>query len=258
MLAGFQQGGFGGSTGGSSVVAQFGHLHDESENATLFDEATKTILRRALRAMWASEGALRMSEPSKALPAEYEALDAIKSLQQADRIYLHKTAFTPPPLEESMRFSGDFTGANSVQRAHLPLTASEQQRVAELLTAVSTATETAAQRTELKVLLQSKLRSRDNAEREQALAALAELQELAAGCRDCAARLRDGLLPQLTPPLPRPQPATDPAARWQAALQEQSNPNPAAVPVQKDLPVLQRDPPKANQAPQLPGKERSP
>ncbi len=234
--AGHQQGGFGGSSGSSSVVAQFGHLHDESENATLFDEATKTILRRALRAMWASEGALRMSEPHNALPAEYEALDAIKSLQQADRIYLHKTSFTPPPLEESMRFSGDFTGAGSVQRAHLPLTISEQQRVAELLTAISSATGTAAtdalaERTELKALLQGKLRSRDNAEREQALAALAELQALATGCQECATRLRDGLLPQLTPPLPRPQPVSDPAARWQQALQTKRGPvmeNPAS------------------------------
>ena len=78
------------------VVAEFGHAHDQAENATLFDEATKKVLRRALSAMWDAEKALRAIAPAPALPPEYKALEAIKQLQQADRIYLHKTAFAPP------------------------------------------------------------------------------------------------------------------------------------------------------------------
>jgi hypothetical protein len=98
------------------VVAEYGHAHDEAENATLFDEATKKILRRALAAMWDAERELRAISPKTALPHEYKALAAIKELQQADRIYLHKTAFTPPPLKEELRMTGDVVGASSYKR----------------------------------------------------------------------------------------------------------------------------------------------
>ncbi|MBC7686413.1 MAG: hypothetical protein H7176_14455, partial [Bdellovibrionales bacterium] len=98
------------------VVAQYGHAHDQAENATLFDEATKKVLRRALTAMWAAEKSLRAITPSSALAPEYKALAAIKELQQADRIYLHKTAFAPPPLKEEIRMSGDVVGTTSYRR----------------------------------------------------------------------------------------------------------------------------------------------
>jgi len=98
------------------LVSEYGHMHDEAENATLFDEATKKVLRRALSAMWDAEKALRAITPKTALPPEYKALDAIKELQQADRIYLHKTAFVPPALKEEIRMTGDVVGAKSYKR----------------------------------------------------------------------------------------------------------------------------------------------
>jgi len=102
--------------GQPELMAQFGHTHDQAENATLFDEATKQVLRRALSAMWDAEKALRAITPQPALPFEYRALEAIKQLQQADRIYLHRTAFVPPPLKEEKRLSGDAVGAASSRR----------------------------------------------------------------------------------------------------------------------------------------------
>jgi hypothetical protein len=98
------------------VVVQYGHAHDQAENATLFDEATKKLLRRALSAMWDAEKSLRAITPKTALPAEYKALAAIKELQQADRIYLHKTSFVPPPLKEEIRMTGDVVGTKSYRR----------------------------------------------------------------------------------------------------------------------------------------------
>jgi hypothetical protein len=98
------------------VVAEYGHAHDQAENATLFDEATKKVLRRALSAMWDAEKALRAIAPAGALAPEYKALAAIKELQQADRIYLHKTAFTPPALKEEIRMTGDVVGTKSYRR----------------------------------------------------------------------------------------------------------------------------------------------
>lgn len=98
------------------VAAEYGHSHDQAENATLFDEATKKVLRRALSAMWDAEKALRAVTPAPALAPEYKALAAIKELQQADRIYLHKTSFAPPPLKEELRMTGDVVGAKSYRR----------------------------------------------------------------------------------------------------------------------------------------------
>jgi hypothetical protein len=99
------------------VLHEFGHAHDSVENATLFDDATKKLLRRALSAMWDAEKALRAITPATALPPEHKALDAIKELQQSERIYLHKTAFAPPAIKEDKRMSGDMAGAASYRRA---------------------------------------------------------------------------------------------------------------------------------------------
>jgi hypothetical protein len=99
------------------VLHEFGHAHDSVENATLFDDATKRLLRRALAAMWDAEKALRAITPKTALPPEYKALEAIKALQQSERIYLHKTAFAPPAIKEDKRMSGDMAGTASYRRA---------------------------------------------------------------------------------------------------------------------------------------------
>ena len=83
----------------------------------MFDPATKAILRRVLAAMWSAERELRSILPRPALPFENQALKGIKELQQADRIYLHKTAFVPPPLKEEKRMTGELKDALSFTRA---------------------------------------------------------------------------------------------------------------------------------------------
>jgi hypothetical protein len=98
------------------VLHEFGHAHDQVENATLFDDATKKVLRRALSAMWDAENALRAITPKTALAPEHKALAAIKELQQSERIYLHKTAFAPPPIKEDKRMTGDMAGAAGGKR----------------------------------------------------------------------------------------------------------------------------------------------
>jgi len=105
-----------GEGGTQDILHAYGHAHDEAENATLYDEATKKVLRRALSAMWDAEKALRAITPKVALPPEHKALEAIKELQQAERVYLHKTAFVPPPIKEEKRMSGDMIGAASYRR----------------------------------------------------------------------------------------------------------------------------------------------
>ncbi|TYQ12215.1 UNVERIFIED_ORG: hypothetical protein JN05_03649 [Zoogloea ramigera] len=99
------------------AMQRFGHVHDQEDNATIFDPQTKAILKRALAAMWDAEKALRAVTPKAALGPEYKALGAIKELQAAERVYLHRTAFVPPALKEEKRLSGDMVGAMSYKRA---------------------------------------------------------------------------------------------------------------------------------------------
>ncbi|UVW29054.1 DUF4175 domain-containing protein [Massilia sp. H6] len=106
----------GAAAGNQDILHRYGHAHDEAENATLYDEDTKKVLRRALMAMWDAEKALRAITPKAALAPEHRALLAIKQLQQAERVYLHKTAFAPPPIKEEKRMTGEMDGTASYRR----------------------------------------------------------------------------------------------------------------------------------------------
>lgn len=93
-----------------NVLAQFGHTHDHAEAATLLDPETRRILKAALDEMWQAERELRTGEPDAALPYEYKALDYIKQVQQATRIYLARVGLELPALDETRRLSGDRKG----------------------------------------------------------------------------------------------------------------------------------------------------
>jgi hypothetical protein len=93
-----------------AVVAEYGHVHDLPEAATLLDPETKKLLRAALDQMWQSEQHLRQGNPGTALPFAYKALGFIKQVQQADRIYLARTGSELPPIDEGRRLGGDRAG----------------------------------------------------------------------------------------------------------------------------------------------------
>jgi hypothetical protein len=92
------------------IVEQYGHVHDLPDAATMLDQPTQEILRAALREMWHAELHLRQAHPDLALPFEYKALDYIKQVQQAERIYLARVGVELPHVDEARRLSGDRTG----------------------------------------------------------------------------------------------------------------------------------------------------
>ncbi|QGZ40780.1 hypothetical protein IP92_05840 [Pseudoduganella flava] len=106
----------GAMSAGTNMAKMFGHAHDVEDNATIFDPQTKAVLKRAIAAMWDAEKALRAIAPATALPPEYKALAAIKELQQAERVYLHRAAFEPPAIKEEKRMTGDMAGAAGTKR----------------------------------------------------------------------------------------------------------------------------------------------
>jgi len=187
--------------GQPDLMAQFGHTHDQAENATLFDEATKQVLRRALSAMWDAEKALRAITPQPALPFEYRALEAIKQLQQADRIYLHRTAFVPPPLKEEKRLSGDAVGALSSRREQGAMPEAVPAPLRELLRALA---EDAPLPALWPAAARAWIRERIVAD-EDRLAAQRAVQDVQDGCVPCRAALRAWLRSGITDSLPRLQ-----------------------------------------------------
>lgn len=194
---------------GSEVAAmhQFGHVHDQEDNATIFDPQTKAVLKRALSAMWDAEKSLRALSPKPALPPEYKALEAIKELQAAERVYLHRTAFVPPALKEEKRMSGDIVGAMSYKRAQGAAGDSVPAEVRELVQALAVDGALPA--------LWSKS-ARDTiaariADQEQKLSAQRAVQDVMDGCVPCRAELRAWLRGTLTdaPVLLQARPSVD-------------------------------------------------
>jgi len=174
-----------GGFGTGNIAAQFGHAHDQEGNATIFDPATKEVLRRALRAMWDAEKQLRAIAPKPALPPEYKALGAIKELQQAERVYLHRTAFVPPAIKEEKRMSGEMTGAASYRRAQGTANEFVPADVRELVQALGG--EGALPSLWSKAAREAVARIKDE---EQRLSAQAAVQDVADGCQPCRAQLR--------------------------------------------------------------------
>jgi hypothetical protein len=190
-----------------AVMKEFGHAHDQEDNATIFDPQTKAVLKRALSAMWDAEKSLRAIAPKGALQPEYKALEAIKELQAAERVYLHRTAFVPPALKEEKRMSGDIVGAMSYKRAQGAAGDSVPAEVRELVQAL-------AQDGALPALWSKSARDAIGAriaDQEQKLSAQRAVQDVLDGCVACRGELRAWLRGTLTdaPVLLQARPSAD-------------------------------------------------
>ena len=94
------------------------HRHDMEENATLLATSVKATLKAALAEMWEAELRLRTYDPQAALPYEYRALELLKRVQQAARVYVGRTGFEPAPLEpDRNRLTGELNGIASRAQA---------------------------------------------------------------------------------------------------------------------------------------------
>jgi hypothetical protein len=199
----------GAEKGGGEVamIKEFGHSHDQEDNATIFDPTTKAVLKRALSAMWDAEKSLRAISPKPALPPENKALEAIKELQAAERIYLHRTAFVPPALKEEKRMSGDMVGVMSYKRAQGDASEVVPAEVRELIQAL-------AQDGALPALWSKSARDAIAAritDQDQKLSAQKSVQDVQDGCVACRGELRAWLRGTLTdaPVLLQARPSAD-------------------------------------------------
>ncbi|MEM9533658.1 MAG: hypothetical protein AAGA23_22240 [Pseudomonadota bacterium] len=180
-------------------MADFVHAHDSAEQATLFDAKTRETLKAALAEMWQSELRLHLIQPQRALPYQYQALALLKQVQQANRIYVRRAGFEPPPLDVGRQLSGE---ADETRSSRSPWAASPEAADAQLLRRLRRELELGQASAETLAPLAPVL-----ADDASARVALARLRgALAAGddCRSCREILKAALWQRLPPPLASP------------------------------------------------------
>ena len=106
-------------SGYRQVIEQFGHAHGEADDGNFIKKglpSPKLLMKRAIANMWQGELHLRLSEPERALPFENLALAFLNRAKKADRIYVKRLGFEPPPVSEKRRYQGDLSDILSYQR----------------------------------------------------------------------------------------------------------------------------------------------
>lgn len=117
------------------LIDAYSDKHDNAEDATFFDPATKEKLKATLNEMWKAEVRFRTYQPAAALPFAYKALRLLKDLQQQSRAYVAKTGVKVPPLKPEKRLTGDLGSIiNPVHRDgdRAPLLSREQAAIGVL------------------------------------------------------------------------------------------------------------------------------
>ena len=64
-------------------------------------------MKRAIGYMWQAESQLRLNRPQDALPYEEQALIWLNRAKKAERIYVKRLGFEPPPVTEKRRYQGE-------------------------------------------------------------------------------------------------------------------------------------------------------
>lgn len=194
----------------TDVLSEYGHTHDHAEAATLLDPETRAILKAALDQMWSSEGELRQGRPERALPFANKALEFIKKVQQAERIYLARVGPELPPIDEGRRMGGDRADLGSRTLAIRPVAAPDPAIVAVWQQLADT-----GNAPDLDMLSQWLGRNERRLADPLSLAAAIEELRIQPDCVACRSTLRAQLWRALLRPLPQVErrAAADPMAQ---------------------------------------------
>jgi hypothetical protein len=103
-------------SGFDKIIEQYGHAHGDSEIGIITKLSPVGLMKRAIANMWEAELQLMLSQPLLALPFEKEALQYLNQAKKAERIYVKRLGFEPPPVSETRRYQGDQSEILSYQR----------------------------------------------------------------------------------------------------------------------------------------------
>lgn len=205
------------------VLAEYGHTHDHAEAATLLDPETRATLKQALDQMWQSELQLRQGRPDAALPFAQRALEFIKQVQQAERVYLARIGPELPPIDEGRRLGGKREGIVRSAWKVPPLDASD---TAALLAAwQALAADAPRDALDADALQRWIDTHRDRIDAPLDLLAALDGVRLQPDCQPCRRELRARLWSVLRPPpagMAARAPIDAQGARYLRALQEQT------------------------------------
>ena len=106
-------------SGKMAIINRYGHNHEDSDIGVMSNQDPKALMKKSLENMWQAELHLMLSQPELALPFEQKALKLLKLAKKAERIYVKRLGFEPPPVTEKRRYQGEENDilANQVQQS---------------------------------------------------------------------------------------------------------------------------------------------
>ncbi|MGB1262159.1 MAG: hypothetical protein ACPG52_04525 [Cognaticolwellia sp.] len=94
-------------SGAMALINRYGHNHEDSDVGVMTSQDPRALMKKSLTNMWQAELHLMLSEPELALPFEQQALKLLKLAKKAERIYVKRLGFEPPPVTEQRRYQGE-------------------------------------------------------------------------------------------------------------------------------------------------------
>jgi len=195
-----------------SSAEELTHQHDIAENATRLAGSVKATLTAAVQQMWDAAVRLRTFDPAAALPYEYKALDYLKQVQQAARVYVQRVGFESPPLEpDKKRLTGNLKSIperTTVEDRPSPVPEPVLRHALAVLQGISEGGKVSADDAAILRAAGAELSPKAVENPGRFLAALEGLRRLIAGagadsppaCDGCADRARQGIWAALPPP----------------------------------------------------------
>lgn len=119
-------------SGKMALINQYGHNHEDSDVGVMTSQDPKALMKKSLENMWQAELHLMLSEPEQALPYEKKALKLLKQAKKAERIYVKRLGFEPPPVSEKRRYQGeqkDIISGHTQQTQFQPAQLSDQKQL---------------------------------------------------------------------------------------------------------------------------------
>lgn len=121
-----------------SVLAEYAHNHEDSDVGLMGKQDPVALMKRSVANMWEAELFLMLSKPEQALPYEEQALKFLKMANKAERIYVKRLGFEPPPVTESRRYQGELADIYSLsQSKRINLPDDDYQILSQAFTLVS-------------------------------------------------------------------------------------------------------------------------
>ncbi|MBT0586632.1 hypothetical protein [Alteromonas oceanisediminis] len=212
-------------SGYDDIIERFGHNHGEADIGFISLEkgqfSPKLLMKQSIAQMWQAELFLHLAEPHQALPYEQRALDLLNRARKADRVYVKRLGFEPPPVSEERRYQGeldDITAPDRTKQVNVGVTTDATLRAA-LASAMQQPRQSRIEadqlvKLEALVAVLSEEIASDVSDPET-LHVTAIVQRFlqherwnAPGCDRCIERLQNYLLSRLTAPVAKPVPAS--------------------------------------------------